>query len=59
MEFVFSFFKIISIFITEALYEKGLINHLFSFDMDKKIIELKVQKKLKILYQINLKLLNH
>ena len=47
MEFVFSFFKIISIFITEALYEKGLINHLFSFDMDKKIIELKVQKKIK------------
>ena len=46
MEFVFSFFKIISIFITEALYEKGLINHLFSFDMDKKIIELKTQKKI-------------
>ena len=46
MEFVFSFFRIISIFITEALYEKGLINHLFSFDMDKKIIELKVQKKI-------------
>jgi hypothetical protein len=41
MEFVFSFFKLISIFITEALYEKGLINHLFSFDLDKKIIELK------------------
>ena len=47
MEFVFSFFKIISIFITEALYEKGLINHLFSFDMDKKIIELNIQKKIK------------
>ena len=46
MEFVFSFFKLISIFITEALYEKGLINHLFSFDMDKKIIELKAQKKI-------------
>ena len=41
MEFVFSFFKIISIFITEALYEKGLTNHLFTFDLDKKVIELK------------------
>jgi len=45
MEFVFSIFKLFSIFITEALYEKGLINHLFSFDLDKKIIELKNQKK--------------
>ena len=45
MEFVFSFFKIISIFITEALYEKGIINHLFSFDIDKKIIELKDHNK--------------
>jgi hypothetical protein len=45
MEFVFSFFKLISIFITEALYEKGLINHLFTFDLDKKTIELKELKK--------------
>ena len=45
MEFIFSFFKIISIFITEALYEKGLINHLFTFDIDKKLIELKNPKK--------------
>ena len=46
MEFLFSIFKIISIFITEALYEKGLINHLFTFDMDKKMIELKSPKKI-------------
>jgi hypothetical protein len=45
MEFVFSFFKLISIFITEALYEKGIINHLFSFDIDKKVIELKNSNK--------------
>ena len=45
MEFVFSFFKLISIFITEALYEKGLINHLFAFDLDKKTIELKELNK--------------
>lgn len=49
MEFVFSFFKLISIFITEALYEKGIINHLFSFDIDKKIIELKEPNKNKSL----------
>ena len=46
MEFLFSIFKIISIFITEALYEKGIINHLFTFDMDKKMIELKSPKKI-------------
>ena len=45
MEFVFSFFKLISIFITEALYEKGIVNHLFSFDIDKKVIELKNSNK--------------
>ena len=45
MEFVFSFFKIISIFTTEALYEKGLINNLFSFDINKKLILIKSQKK--------------
>jgi len=45
MEFVFSFFKLTSIFITEALYEKGIINHLFSFDLDKKVIELKDPNK--------------
>ena len=47
MEFIFSFFKLISIFITEALYEKGLINHLFSFDLDKKLIEFKNPQKSK------------
>lgn len=45
MEFVFSFFKILTIFITEALYEKGLVNHLFSFDIDKKLVELKELKR--------------
>ena len=45
MEFVFSFFKILSIFMTEALYEKSLVNSLFSFDMDRKMIEIKVRKK--------------
>ena len=47
MEFVFSFFRLLSIFITEALYEKSLINHLFSFDLDKKVMELKDTPKIK------------
>jgi hypothetical protein len=45
MEFVFSFLKIFSLFLTEALYEKGLINHLFTFDIDKKIINVKPLNK--------------
>ena len=47
MEFIFSFFKILAIFLTNTLYEKSLINNLFSFDIDKKIILIKNQKKTK------------
>ena len=47
MEFVFSFFRLLSIFITEALYEKSLVNNLFIFDLDKKTIELKNLNKKK------------
>jgi hypothetical protein len=59
MEFVFSFFKLISIFITEALYEKGLINHLFSFDLDKKTIELKDFKKNNLIKSKTFKPIKH
>ena len=45
MEFLFSFLKILSLFLTEALYEKGLVNHLFSFDLYKKVISVKSLKK--------------
>ncbi len=45
MEFLFSFLKILSLFLTEALYEKGLVNHLFSFDLHKKVISVKSLKK--------------
>ena len=41
MEFVFSFLKILSLFITEAYYEKGMVNNLFSFDLNKKLITIK------------------
>ena len=45
MEFVFSFLKILSLFITDAYYDKGMVNNLFSFDIDKKIITIKNLKK--------------
>lgn len=38
MEIFFSFFSIFSSFLTETLYEQSLVNHLFYFDIDKKII---------------------
>ena len=47
MEVVWSFFSIIATVITDLLYEKALINNLFSFDLDKKIINLKKKNNLK------------
>ena len=44
MEIIFSFFKLISAFITEGLYRKSLVNHLFSFDLNKKMVLIKNQK---------------
>ena len=41
MEILFSFFNIFSSFLTETLYEQSLVNHLFNFDIDKKIIIMK------------------
>ena len=46
MEVVWSFFNILASIITDMLYEKALINNLFSFDLDKKIIKLKKKKNL-------------
>ena len=45
MEVVFSLFRILSSFLTDNLYEQSLVNHLFTFDLDKKIIKLKNQKR--------------
>ena len=47
MEVVFSLFRILSMFLTEALYETSIVNHLFSFDLDKKRILIKDKKKRK------------
>ena len=47
MEVIFSLFKIISSFLTDYLYEQSLVNNLFSFDLDKKIITIKEKEKKK------------
>ena len=47
MEVVWSCFNIIATLIADILYDKALINNLFSFDLDKKIIEIKKNKSKK------------
>ena len=46
MEIVSSFFNIIATLITNILYEKALINNLFSFDLEKKFVLIKNNKKI-------------
>ena len=41
MEVVYSFFKVILILLTDVLYDFSLVNNLFSFNIDKKIIIIK------------------
>ena len=41
MEVILSFFKVISLMLTETLYETSLINHLFSFDLERKVLIIK------------------
>ena len=47
MEAIFSLFRIISSFLTDNLNEQSLVNNLFSFDLDKKIITIKEKEKKK------------
>ena len=44
MELIFSFLKILSALLTEGLYRKSLVNHLFAFDLNKNKILIKNQK---------------
>ena len=44
-KFFFSFFRIISSFLTDTLYQTSLVNHLFSFDLDKKLLLIKEKDK--------------
>ena len=44
MEFLLSFFNIICSFSTDILYDENIINNLFEFDIDKKVVSLKDKK---------------
>ena len=50
MEVIFSVFSVLAAILTEALYQKSLVNHLFSFDLDKKLVLVK-QNNIKPLKQ--------
>ena len=47
MEVFLAFFKLISALITGLLYEKSLVNHLFHFDLEKKVVIIKEPKIIK------------
>ena len=57
MEVIFSVFKVLASILTETLYQKSLVNHLFSFDLDKKLVLVK-QKHIKHLKNSNIKIYN-
>ena len=44
MEVIFMIFKAVSTLITDLLYEKSMVNNLFEFDLDKKIVLIKNPK---------------
>ena len=44
MEVVWSLFSIIATVITDILYDKALVNNLFCFDLDKKVVKIKKKK---------------
>ena len=44
MEVFLAFFKLINALITGLLYEKSLVNHLFHFDLEKKVVIIKEPK---------------
>ena len=52
MEVFFSLFRLISSFLTETLYDQSIVNTLFEFDIDKKVVLLKKQKNRRFRYSI-------
>ena len=46
MEVVWSIFSVIATCITDILYDKALVNNLFSFDLDKKNVSIKNKKRI-------------
>ena len=47
MEVFLAFFKLINELITGLLYKKSLVNHLFNFNLEKKVVVIKEQHKFK------------
>jgi len=47
MEVIFTLFRIFCSFLVDILYDLSLVNNLFDFDLDKKIIMLKEKKNQK------------
>ena len=45
MEVVWSFLNIIATLVTDILYDKAIVNNLFSFDLDKKVIYIKNKER--------------
>ena len=56
MEVIFSGFSVLAAILTETLYQKSLVNYLFSFDLDKKfvLVKQKVENPLKIYKNIKI-----
>ena len=50
MEVLLSFFNIICSFSTDLFYEKSIINNLFEFDINKKVVSLKGDKDVESIY---------
>ena len=49
MEVIYSFFRILSSFIVGILYDESLVNNLFTFDLEQKVITFKYKNKNKSL----------
>ena len=58
MEVVYSFFRILSSFIVGILYDESLVNNLFTFDLEQKVITLKNKNKNKSLVKEKIDLKN-
>ena len=61
MEILYTFLNIISSFLTEVLYDRSLVNNLFSFNLDKKYVVFNIsrdkmkkeEKNIKDLYKVD------
>ena len=49
MEVIYSFFRILSSFIVGILYDESLVNNLYTFDLEQKVITFKYKNKNKSL----------